>query len=420
MPRPSIVNAAVLALCVLETLALRDYLSDAQLAGALLTAGALTLRRRFPRTVMVLALPSLASGYLWLPVIFALCTLAARARHRWEPAAGALAVAVVSFVPWPWLGEVSWSWQDTTLAALFSGLLATAPAALGLLFRKRGELALRLAELTASRERERALAAQQAVAAERARLAREMHDTVAHHISLIALQASALESVAGNDAGRSMAAGVREHSSRALEELRQMLGLLRLPEAAAGAALQPDADPDPVPLPVPLPGGASQPPGRPPSQSAAPASEPAGGPGLADLPALLGDAGPRVRLCVDPALESQCPASVQRAAYRIVQEALTNARKHAPGARVTAALAMEDGELRISVRNGPPAGASPATLPSGGHGLRGLRERAALLGGTLRAAGEEDGGFLVLAGLPLGAQRPGHAPGPDRRRAATS
>jgi signal transduction histidine kinase len=413
--RPSVVNAGVFLLCVLEALALRDHLPGWQLPGALATAGLLTVRRRFPRTVMVLSLPSLAMGYLWLPVIFALCTLAARARHRWEPAAGALAVAAVSFAPWPWLGEISWDWQSTTLTTLFSGLLATAPAALGLLLRKRGELALRLAELTASREREQALAAEQAVTRERARLARDMHDTVVHHISLIALQAGALEATATDDAGRSMAAGVREHSCQALDELRHMLGLLRLPptadappavDAPPGTRWQPDT------MRPSVTAGADQAPVPPVPDVALPH-----GPALAELPRLIMAAGPWVRMDVDAEL-GDCPEPVQQAAYRIVQEAVTNARKHAPGAEVEAALRRECGELRISVRNGP--GTAPAhPLPSGGHGLLGLRERAALLGGTLYAAAEPDGGFLVRAWLPL--CPPSKAPqkveftAPDRR-----
>lgn len=93
---------------------------------------------------------------------------------------------------------------------------------------------------------------------------------------------------------------------------------------------------------------------------------------------------------------------MQQAAYRTVQEALTNIRRHAPGAKTHVALRLQGDYLLVCVRNGPCGPAPGPALPSGGHGLAGLRERAAGLGGTLHAAPEPDGGSLVRATLPLG------------------
>jgi signal transduction histidine kinase len=273
---------------------------------------------------------------------------------------------VVSFVPWPFRAPASWALSDTILALMLSSLIAGAPIALGLFAASRRELAGRLAELAASREREHALAAEQAVARERARLAREMHDTVAHHISLIAVQSGALEATAQGPQARAAAGAVRQLSRDALDELRRMVGLLRLP-ITSGQPL--DA-----------------------------------GPGLAGIPALVAAAGPgthgelpAVRQEGDCAVPS---ADVQHAAYRIVQEALTNIRKHAPGAETRVLVRRTADALVVEVRNGPGAVAAGPALPSGGHGLAGLRERAQQLGGDF-AATPAAGGFLVRARLPV-------------------
>ncbi|WP_127357966.1 hypothetical protein [Actinacidiphila soli] len=133
------------------------------LAAASVAAGALALRRRLPLPVFTATLPALSLGYIWLAPMAALYTIAAGDRRRRVVAACTAAVAFVSFYPWPWLGHVSWQPAATVLAVLLSALLATAPTALGLLAQSRRELTARLAELAAGRERERRLAAEQAV-----------------------------------------------------------------------------------------------------------------------------------------------------------------------------------------------------------------------------------------------------------------
>ncbi|MFJ8074799.1 sensor histidine kinase [Streptomyces sp. NPDC096176] len=342
------VEALVVVLAVAEVLATRGWLEDWMAAGALVVAGALVLRRRFPRTVLALALATLATGVLWLPVLCALHALAASERRRGEVVAGSAAVAVVAFVPWRDLGGHVWSLPDTTLAILLAGLLAVAPAALGLLGRARAELAGRLAELALSRERERRYAAEQAALRERERLARDLHDTAAHHLSLISLRAGALAATADSAPYREEAAALGELGRRAAADLRR--------------AIRHD------------------------------------GPGLDRLPELLEAAADIVAsVHLEP---GDCPPAVQHTAYRIVQEALTNIRRHAPGASAEVSVRRAGGALRITVRNTPPSG--PCAAPDqGGHGLPGLRTRAAALGGTLTANPTPDGGFAVNATLPV-------------------
>lgn len=392
LPRAA-VDGCLVAVAAAEAWATRSLGGPFALTAAYVAAGALALRRRLPLTVLLATLPALSLGYVWLAPMAALYTIAAdggaltvaRARRllrRRQPPPGrrrlpralavtwgsAAAVAFVSFFPWPWIGEVDWSPAATLLAVLLSALLAVAPTALGLLTASRRELAARLAELAESRERERRLAAERAVVRERTRLAREMHDTVAHHISLIAVQSGALEATARGDEARAAAGTVRQLSRDALDELRHMVGLLRMPVAVGGGE---DA-----------------------------------GPGLTELPTLLAAAGPEVHGDLPATGGTGCPPPVQHAAYRTVQEALTNVRKHAPGARTEVTVRLAADALHVAVRNAP-GGEDPQgpALPSGGHGLTGLRERATQLGGTLDAGPEPDGGFLVRATLPLDARR---------------
>ncbi|MDX2645181.1 histidine kinase [Streptomyces sp. PA03-1a] len=392
LPR-AVADGCLVAVAATEAWATRSLGGPLALSAAYLAAGALALRRRLPLTVLLATLPALSLGYVWLAPMAALYTIAAdggaltvaRARRLLrrgpQPLPGrrripppmvvtlgsAAAVAFVSFFPWPWIGEVDWAPAATVLAVLLSALLAVAPTALGLLAASRRELAARLAELAESRERERRLAAERAVVRERTRLAREMHDTVAHHISLIAVQSGALEATARGEEARAAAGTVRQLSRDALDELRHMVGLLRMPVAVGGE----DA-----------------------------------GPGLADLPTLLAAAGPQVYGDLTALGRPGCPPPVQHAAYRTVQEALTNVRKHAPGARTEVTVRLAADALHVAVRNAPCGGGAPGpALPSGGHGLTGLRERAAQLGGTLDAGPEPDGGFLVRATLPLAADR---------------
>lgn len=332
---------------------------------SVLAALALWARRRRPYLVFVLTLPALFSAYVLVAPLVALFTVALQSRTKLGPIGCAVVAGLGYLLPWP-PGEIH-------LAALFAdptGLLYTAgfagaPVVLGLLVRTRQELSARLAELTAGQERERQLTAETVLAQERTRLAREMHDVVSHQVSLIAVQAGALRATAPTTQVAEAADTIRRLSVQTLTELRQMVGVLR-----SSVAQAPDRAPQPR---------------------------------LVDIPRLVRESAPDVSLDVGGTAGRGWPPAVERAAYRTVQEALTNMRKHAPGATAAVTVAPCPGGLRVVVRNGPPGSPYPGGVPhGGGHGLVGLRERAEQLGGTFVAAPAPDGGFLVEATFPDG------------------
>ena len=233
---------------------------------------------------------------------------------------------------------------------------------------------------------------------ERARIARELHDVVAHHISMIAVQAeTARLTTPGMPAtGAQRLLQIGDTARAALTEMRRLLGVLR-EDAEASAADQPGAD---------QPGWERL--GR----------ERLGGdrhpqPGLRQLNELVDEArsasGVATRLIVSGPPATVDPG-VELAAYRIVQEALTNARRHAPGAAVDVELRYTSDALRLRIRdNGPGPSLGSALAPgaareAGGHGLAGMRERAAAAGGDLRTGAAPGGGFLIEATLPAKAE----------------
>ncbi|WP_156726018.1 sensor histidine kinase [Streptomyces apocyni] len=379
--RRGAIDAALVLLALVEAVATREWGPGWMFGWTLFVAVALVARRRFPRTVLVLALPGLASGYLWLPALFALYGVAATPRHRAEPWVWAGVAYGVAFYPWPHLGPISWAWEDITLDLLGAALLALAPVALGLLAASRRELAAKAAELALSRERGQALAAERATTAERARIAREMHDSVAHHLSLIALRSEPGDPV-------------RHQAEDALAELRRAVSALRAPGLSALGALVETAGPG-VRLHTDLAGGGG--------------GGGAGACGGAGAGASAG-AGAGAGASAGAGAGGHLPLPVQQAAYRIVQEALTNARKHAPGSQVLVTVERDTSAhvLRATVRTDPAAGpAGRFPVSGGGHGLTGLRERVADLRGTLQAGPTPDGGFRVQAVLPLGVPEAG-------------
>ncbi len=216
-------------------------------------------------------------------------------------------------------------------------------------------------ERAAQLEEQQRIVAEEARLRERARIAHDMHDSLGHQLSLAALMASSLEVASDLDERhRRTATTLREGIAVATAQMREIIDLLR------------DAG-DPVPM--------------------TPSDERIG-----DLVARAAAAGVAVELVVEGDAEDMEPMRY-RAAYRTVQEAITNATKHAPGAEVTVVLRALPDETQVVVTNGPPT--EPARTPpsSGGRGLTGLRERVRLVGGTLRA-GEHEGGFQVLVRLP--------------------
>jgi signal transduction histidine kinase len=227
----------------------------------------------------------------------------------------------------------------------------------GVLVRARKQ-AVWMAARSATRQRQ----AEQAAAAERARIARELHDIIAHHLSVVVLHAAGARASGGADPATLEEI---EHSGRqALNETRRLFGVLRDPDEESGRAPQP---------------------------------------GISELPALAGRlraAGLEVSLSIDGE-HTALPPAVTVSAYRIVQEALTNVLKHAGPARAEVTVGCTDSAVTIEVTDDGPGNPVPLA-PGGGQGLAGMRERVALFGGELRAGPRPDGGFSVRARLPIG------------------
>src|SRR5262249_20220309 len=238
------------------------------------------------------------------------------------------------------------------------------------------------AEQQAANSRLRALHDRDAASRERVELARELHDVVAHHVSLIAVKAATAPYVTGSLPPAAVTAfdEIADQARTALTELRTVLGALREPGApAAGTPL----------------------------------------PGLDDRAEWVkSERGHGRDVTLDLAVRDPAPPGfVQVCVYRIVQEALTNARRHAPGSRVLVGVRAADGGLRVTVRDdggpGPPwpaqhgpaaqerTGGAPADPPGNGFGLRGIAERVAALGGRTQAGALPGGGFEVAAVIPL-------------------
>lgn len=246
--------------------------------------------------------------------------------------------------------------------AIGTALAVAGPAVAGRLVAHSRAQNERLRELTAELVRERAAAEQVAVAEERARIARELHDVIGHEVTVIALQADAAAAALAKAPERAAAPvdAIRSSAAEALAEMRRVVDLLRRPG-------EPD-DLHPQP-------------------------------GLADLAALVEAAravGSRVDLVLRPPV-TPLPPSLQLAAYRLVQEALTNAHRHAPGSSVHVRIEADAHCLVVEVvsHGGRVRGAA-----GGGHGLVGMRERVRMHGGDLEAGPTADG-FAVTARLPL-------------------
>jgi signal transduction histidine kinase len=330
----------------------------------------LVLRTRLPLTAWTAstaailwahsAVPQyLLSGGVSAPtgeIVYVLCLYAVAVRC--EPGvvlgAGAVTVAGAAYI-----------YPPTVVTVVF---VAAATILAGLIVRSRRGSREQLAVAERRHEGERALLE------ERQRIARELHDVVAHHMSVIAIQAEAAPYKIADPPGEltESFAEIRASALSGLSELRRVLGVLRRDE--------PDTAPQP---------------------------------GLDDLDGLLESArngGVTVTVAVS-GTPRPLPEGVDLSAYRIVQEALSNAMRHAPGSAVQVMLSYGEAALHIEVRNGgSPAGAQVTGTPHNGsglaqggrHGIIGMRERAAMLGGNLRAGPTGDGEFLVTAALPLG------------------
>jgi signal transduction histidine kinase len=335
----------------------------------------LVARRRFPGTVLALVVASglafavldLPSAVLGLALLVAVYSVAAYGR-RWVPLAGLAGVEVA-------LVAVQFSPGRTGVGTLVGNLGVVAAAwLLGHFAHNYRAYAARLEERTAELERAREELARRAVVEERLRLARELHDVVAHAMSVIAVQSGVGAHVANTqpkEARRSLAA-IEATSRAALEELRRLLGVLRQED-------EPQGDLAPAP-------------------------------GLANLDSLLAEvskAGLAVKLRVN-GTRPQLPAGVDLSAYRIVQEALTNVVKHAGPAHAQVTIRYRDQDVTVEILDdgrGAVTSASDGRVGTG-HGLIGMRERIQAFGGDLQTGPRPGGGFRVAARLPLTAEQP--------------
>lgn len=371
---PPLLQDAVMvaALLVYGAENLVDYarrlpVSDGKWVGSLLAlqVGPLLFRRRFPGPVVAVVAIATAAGLGGrlttagvLGLLLAVYSVGAYAGRRSQLAGAALLAGLVAY------GLASWfAIELVRIPTILTVSLAMAVAGLiGDHMRARRASMTELEARAERLERDRELELELAADRERTRIARELHDVVAHHVSVIAIQAGAARAVRAKDPAR--AAGtldtIEDAARQALTELSRLLGLLRKDGAAP-------REPEP---------------------------------GLDQVESLAGrarDAGLRVDVAVD-GTPRPLPSGVELSAYRIVQEAITNAFKHAPGARVEIRLTYGADELGIQVTDDGehrPAASRP------GHGLTGMRERVAVFGGQLQAGPMPEGGFRIQARLPL-------------------
>ncbi|MFE4311639.1 sensor histidine kinase [Streptomyces sp. NPDC056891] len=374
----------------------------------LMVGSVLLVRRRWPIAVVLVSIAMTPAEMGFLMGIVGLYSLAASEVPRRITAllAGMSTVAVFvvtavrmrqdlaqADVGQPDIDPSGWY---VPVVALFMTLGLNAPPLLfGLYIGARRRLMESLRERADSLEQELSLLAdraeqraQWARQEERTRIAREMHDVVAHRVSLMVVHAAALQAVALKDPQKAVrnAALVGDMGRQALTELREMLGVLR--EGTAPVA--------PAPVPLAAVG-----------RAAAAAAEAAAedGPCLDALEGLCEQsrlAGAVVEFVVIGDARAY-PPEVERTAYRVVQEALTNVHKHAAGAEVVVRLAHREVEVAMQVENGPcpsDAGVADVRLPSGGNGLVGMRERVLRLGGVFVSGATDEGGFKVSAVLP--------------------
>ncbi|MDN3357537.1 sensor histidine kinase [Actinomadura sp. DC4] len=346
-------------------------LDEPAIAVGALTAGALVLRRRWPRAVLAFTTAGtalyLAIGGGKSPLLFvsmaAVYTVVLGCSRRAGVAvtcatAAILAAAGVAFGGRSLLDNVILTVIAETALAAVAGEVVRGKRSNVAAIRERAHRAERTREEEAARR----------VMEERLRIARELHDVLAHHIALINVQAGVAAHVMETEPvqAREALAHIRRAGRSALDELRTTVGLLRQPDTRP-----PDAGWAPEPMP-----------------------------GLDRLPQLIA-ALTATGLTIEQQVEGEpreLPATVDLAGYRIVQEALTNVRKHAPGAGAVVRLTYLPSELRVRVTD--TGTNAPPRADGTGHGLLGMRERALSLGGSFSADAEPGGGFRVTAALP--------------------
>lgn len=337
-------------------------------AAAIIACCALPLRLRWPWLAMLFCLWGLAGELGLAPALVGMYRIGRTSRSPRITAAWI--VAAVATIETTVITQqiTTITLRDAALSVLFTLVSLVSPAALGLLITTRQRLATSLAELRLAREAELEARAERAKAAERARITREIHDAVGHHATLIAVEAAALETTTAETDTKTAAGRIRSLARASLAEMRSALGLV---------GSQSDVN------------GLTE---------------------VADLVTQAQDSGMTVDFAGLPDIDA-LPA-VGRAAFRIVQESLTNAAKHAPGAPVEVTVQVEQETLVVTVTSAPPSG-DVESSDSGGLGLTGMAERAATVGGKLEIETAPDQPFTVRARLPLESYPPSKVDGTE-------
>lgn len=332
------------------------------------------LRRRFPGSTLVVG--SAASSVL--PGVFLVTILLGWSAGRRIVGVGrALAAFTLAFLAAAGFSLLSqWDEMRPLLVIVFTTLMflvaTVMPGLASRYWSQRRTLLRAFQERNGQLLRERAMVAGQARLRERQRIAQDMHDSLGHQLALISVHTGALEvDPKLTDRQREAVGVLRQASVAAMHELREVVGIMR----------------DGVEAPVLV------------EEAQSPAR---GVAGIAGVVEAARGAGTDVRLTTS-GQPRELVAACDHAAYRIVQEALTNAYKHAPGASIAVELRYEDDSLVVEIANGVAAGPGAGEVVSGGQGLTGLRERARLVGGMVHAGPVEGGGFRVAGVLPYGA-----------------
>ncbi|MEV0971355.1 sensor histidine kinase [Microtetraspora glauca] len=341
-------------------------------AGAIVSGALLLFRRRFPMaTLLTLTAVGFAvqmitdAGYYaawhFYSTLIMVHTVASAAELRSRRGIAGLGCVLIAYGHLQTLqyNDV----PEVLIGAIFVGVAYTS----GILLRRQIDRTARLAEHTTRLEMEREERARWAVAEERARIARELHDIVSHNVSLMTLHVGGMRRMLGDgrDHERELLLGVERAGRETVEELRLMLGMLRGTEDGDAPTPQPGLD------------------------------------RLDDLVSQVREAGPEVHLRIIGTRRA-LPPGLDLSAYRLIQEALTNVLKHAQAAGVDVTIAYGPDELSVVVIND---GAGSGRTPhggGGGHGLIGMRERTAMYGGELSAGPITGGGYRVFARFPLG------------------
>jgi signal transduction histidine kinase len=368
-PRADVAGMTVIAAIVSASLVFRAIDREQPLALLLMALAIppLFLRDRRPLAALVMAIAAKmvlpGNEALVLPALAVLYTIAARRNWRTAVAAGS-AVIVASVV-----AEAAWghnTGEPGVLGYAIASVASSAAAvALGLYGGARARLIEELRERAERADREQQLLAERAVGEERVRIAQELHDVVAHNVSLMLVQAQALGVTTDDERVADTTRAIADLGRQAMAEMHRTLTLLR-----AGGAEEAQLAPQP---------------------------------GLANLDKLLEQsraAGLEVELTIEGEPRTLAE-TIDLSAFRIVQEALTNVVKHAAGARAHVTLSYQADALQLTiVDNGDESRPHPSATPTDGHGLIGMRERASLFGGTLTAVPRPDRGFAVTATLP--------------------